>query len=391
MESRTAPSRGADESAASGLFALLVGIAAVVGVGGWMLRAPPPPAEEPQRPPFVVPVSIVAVELGDVVEQVELVGDVLAPERARVAFERPGRLRELAIRLGQVVRSGDVLARLDDEVMEQQVRASAAALDQARAMSDLAQRDVKRLKELRDVGVAAAVLDRAESVARNEGARVRQLEADLALEQARLAQGVLTAPFDAQVTARPAALGDYVAAGDLCCELLPLDEREIVLELPAALVGALAPGAPLLLTSDALPGLRVATKLASLLPATDPRGRTFRAVAWVGVKEDPDRKLQPGMFVRARVERRAARQARVVPVDALLERPDAVLLVRYDRGADGKPGSGVLVPVAILARDADRAAIAPLAEARLEAGDSIVLTGKENVYPGALVQAVDGP
>lgn len=391
MNAALAPKQGSDPTPSSdvtlsGAFAVVLGLAALVGVGWWLTRPPPPPPTEAPRHPFVVPVTTVPVALGDVVEAVLLVGDVLAPERARVAFERPGRLVDLPIRLGQIVKRGDLLARLDDAVVAQEVRAAEAALEQAKTMAELAQRDVKRLRELRDVDVSAAALDRAEAGERNEAARVAQLEADLALQQARRAQGVLSAPFDAQVTARAVALGDYVAAGDLCCELLPLLEREVVLELPAALVGAVAPGAPVELRSDALPGRVVAGKLASLLPSADARGRTFRAVIWIDAANDPERLLQPGLFVRATLERRAARQARVVPVDALIDGPQGTVVVRFDPGSAGKPGGATFVPVTVLARDAERVAVAPVDAAALDVGAAVVLTGKENVYPGALVQ-----
>lgn len=378
------------DATASGLFAVLLGLAAIGGVGWWLTRPPALPAPPPPRPPFVVPVTTVALVRGDVVEYAELVGDVLAPERARVAFERAGRLAELPIALGQVVRHGDLLARLDDTVMAQEVRAAEAALEQARTMAELAERDVKRLRDLRDVDVSAATLDRIEASARNEAARVRQLEADLSLQQARLAQGRLTAPFDAQVTSRPTAPGDFVAAGDLCCELLPLVQREVVLELPAALVGEVRAGAPVELSSDAHPGHVLAAPLTALLPSADPRGRTFRAIVRVD-SGDADRDwLQPGLYVRARIERRAARGAFVVPVDTLIERPDATLLVRFDPGPPGQPGGATFVPVTVAARDGRQAAVAPVDPAALGDGAPIVLIGKENVRPGALVLATGG-
>jgi RND family efflux transporter MFP subunit len=378
------------DATASGVFAVLLGIASIVGVGWWLTRAPAPPPPPPAHPPFVVPVTTVPLARGDVVEFAELVGDVLAPERARVAFERAGRLAELPIVLGQVVRRGDLLARLDDEVMAHEVRAAEAALEQARTMAALAERDVARLRDLRDVDVSAAALDRAEAGARNEAAKVRQLEADLALQQARRRQGRLTAPFDAQVTSRPTAPGDYVAAGDLCCELLPLLQREVVLELPAALVGEVRVGASAEIHSDAHPERQLTAPLAALLPAVDPRGRTFRAIVRAEVGAAELDWLQPGLYVRARIERRAARGALVVPVDALLERRDGMQVVRFDPGETGKPGGAAFVPVTVQARDARHAAIAPAGSERLDEGAAIVLIGKENVRPGALVQAVGG-
>ncbi len=77
-----------------------------------------------------------------------------------------------------------------------------------------------------------------------------------------------------------------------------------------------------------------------------------------------------------------------MPVDALVARSDATLLVRFDPGAGGAPGGATFVAVAVLARDARFAAIEPLAGQSLDDGAAIVLIGKENVTPGAQVMAV---
>lgn len=371
-------------SPAGGIASLFAGIAVVLFVGWWMLReqeTPAPPVHDFQ---FRVPVTTVPVAQGDVTEWIELVGDVAAPERAELAFERAGRLRELPIRLGDEVRAGDVLARLDDAVMEEEVRATVAALAQARTMAELAERDAVRARELGD-DVSRAALDRAESVARNEAARVTQVEADLALKRAELAQGTLRAPFDAIVTSRPLAVGDYVAAGDVCCALLSLDRREVLLEIPASVIGTVAPGASVELTSDELPGLRIVAPLAAILPSPTPRARTFTGVVRVAADADPQRRLQPGLFVRGRLALREARAARVVPVDTLREGVAGNEVARVVEGADGKPATAALVPVEVLARDALRAAVVARAGATLEVGDPVVLIGKENVWPGGPV------
>ena len=132
------------------------------------------------------------------------------------------------------------------------------------------------------------------------------MEAALALQRARLAQGELLAPFAAIVTARAVALGDYVAAGDVCCELLSLELREIVLEIPSTIVGSLRASASVTLSSDALPGFKLTAPLAAVLPSGDARARTFRGVVRVSAADDPERRLEPGLFVRAHVTLREA-------------------------------------------------------------------------------------
>ena len=365
--------------AVSGALSLLVGLAAVVGVTLWMLREPPVPAPPGGPPPFMVPVTVVHPAVGDVSERVELVGDVQAPDRAELAFERAGRIRELSVRLGDQVQAGDVLARLDDRVMEEEVRAREAALAQAREAAALAQREAERLQKMEGQVASVSQIDRAQSEAQVEAARVVQLEADLALARTRLEQGVLSAPYDAVVIARSVALGSYVDSGAACLELLSLEQREILLELPPRVVASLRPGTLVTLTSDEFPDFELQAPLDSVLPSKEARARVFTGVVRLEPDDDPERRLRPGMFVRASVELRAARGVLTVPVDCLIE--DAgethVFVV-----LPGEPPTAGLVPIRVLARDEESAAVEALDQDELSTADAVVLVGKENVVPG---------
>src|SRR5262249_10919549 len=137
--------------------------------------------------------------------------------------------------------------------------------------------------------------------------------------KARLAQGVLHAPFDALIAERPVSVGTYVASGDLCFELLALEHREVLLDVPPQVAAAARPGASVALRSDALPGFELESTRLSMLPSPQARARTFTGVVRLEPRDDPERRLQPGMFVRAILELRAARGALVVPIDAVLE------------------------------------------------------------------------
>lgn len=363
---------------ASGTLALVVGLASVAGVSLWMFRDPAPAAPPGAPPPFRIPVTVVHPEVGNVTERVAVTGEVRAPDRAQIAFERAGRLLELNARLGDRVEAGAVLARLDDRVMEHQVKASEATLSQGREMAALATRDADRLEKLEGVASDADV-DRARAVERNEAARVVQLEADLALERTRLQQGVLLAPYDAIVTARPVSLGSYVEAGEACYELLSLEQREILLELPPRVAMQLQPGSTVTVESDELPGVALECALTTVLPATDPRARVFTGVVRIGPGDDPGQRLVPGLFVRASANLRSVERALTVPVDCVAEDGGGARIVVV---RPGETPTAAFVAVRVLARDAERAAIEPLGDVRLGPADSVVLVGKENAAPG---------
>jgi membrane fusion protein (multidrug efflux system) len=116
-----------------------------------------------------------------------------------------------------------------------------------------------------------------------------------------------------------------------------------------------------------------------VLPSQEEHARVFTGVVRLGADDDPERRLQPGMFVRASVELRAARGALTVPVDSLIEGPDGfhVFVV-----LPGEPPTAGIVPVRVLARDERRAAVEVAGDVPLAIGDAVVLVGKENLAPG---------
>jgi hypothetical protein len=71
-----------------------------------------------------------------------------------------------------------------------------------------------------------------------------------------------------------------------------------------------------------------------------------------------------------------------VPRDALMESPQGASLMVADPGEGGGPPLARLVPIAVLARDGARAAVRPL-DGELAAGIAVLVTGNDNVFPGA--------
>ncbi len=109
--------------------------------------------------------------------------------------------------------------------------------------------------------------------------------------------------------------------------------------------------------------------------------------------ENPNAVLLPGLFVRARLTLREVRDQPVVPINALVEssRGFAVYAVAQPEQVEAESGAGQapaaptakLVPVRVLARNASQAAVAPFEPGALLAGAQVVVTGVQNIYPGA--------
>ncbi|MEO0652856.1 MAG: biotin/lipoyl-binding protein, partial [Planctomycetota bacterium] len=155
----------------SGPLALVLGVSAMVAAFLWLRREPAPEPAGPGRPPFVLPVTLGEVERGTLRPRVELVGDVQAARRARLAFETGGWIRSVAVEDGATVEAGDELARLDGAELRVRV-------EEARAALLLARRELEKL----EAGERSEVIGRLR-------ADVKTAEADLQLAELDLQRG----------------------------------------------------------------------------------------------------------------------------------------------------------------------------------------------------------
>lgn len=148
--------------------------------------APPPPVEH-------------VIRAGQARER-RIFSAVLEPERlARVPAEVAGVVREVAVEPGQAVRTGQVLARLDD------TRAR-LAWEAARARAEETRRLLVEAERLRASRVVAeSALEAARAEARLQAALLAEAE-DL------VSRHVVRAPFDGFVNARLVEVGEAVAA-----------------------------------------------------------------------------------------------------------------------------------------------------------------------------------
>lgn len=338
-----------------------------------------PPAAGGDSGGFTFPVTFVPLTVGEVAETVTLVGDAESLHRARLAFERAGRVIAVERDAGDRVRRGDTLATLDDAVVRAELAAARAAARAAIADAVYAREEAARAQGLGDT-IAQSERDRWDAQAQINGARAAQAEAEVMRLEAVAAQCALTAPFDGVLLERLVTVGSHVQAGDAAFELVDADRLEVRLELPAALAGGVEIGSIVRLRVEG--GGELEAPLAAVLPSADPGTRTFRAL----LRPDPAAAaaagMKPGSFVRSSLVVRSASGALLVPRDALLESAQGAAIMVADAGGDGGPPLARLVPVAVLARDAGRAAIRPL-DGELALELPVLVTGADNVFPGA--------
>ena len=262
--------------------------------------------DAPPRP------ATVPVTRGSVVADVRAEGSVLSADSSSVSFTTDGVVATVEARVGAVVRTGDVLAGLDDGTTRPRVAAATAAVT-----ADERAREAAGRVPVPDP-VAIARLDASLAASR----------AALAEATAALDAGVLRAPQDGTVTAVGARPGDRVGAGSPpAVEIADLDALVVRVPVAPADVAAIIPG-------------RTATVAVADAPAE--RGRVVDVAPTPG----PDGRYVVVVSAPLPVEARIGIAARAVIV---LARRDGVLVVpptALRPAAPGAPAGSATVLVA---------------------------------------------
>lgn len=272
---------------------------------------------QPAAVPAKVPVPVLVVGQAAGAAGVELDGRLEALRQATLGAQVAGNVVQLAVKAGDRVAAGQLIARIDERDVQAGLVRSEAALAQAGAEQRQAALETERQRALRAQGfVSQAAVDQAQT--RLEAAQAGLAQARAARGQAALARGfaAITAPFAGVVQATHVEVGDLAGSGRPIATLLAPGELR-------ASVPVSASRAPLLRQATrvevGLPDGRWIEPLRRTeLPVTDAVSQTVEwrldlpPAALVG--------LLPGQSVRVRFSGAAGAARPVVPEAAVLRR-----------------------------------------------------------------------
>lgn len=385
-----------------GLTAALVAVAVIL----YLMPDDPAPGGRDRADPGIA-VEAGAVERRDLADIRRLDGQLEALAQYDVAPKVGGQIRSIAVRMGDTVARGEVIARLDREEVEQEVAEAEAALEVARAeLAETraalasARRDLARTRELREREIAsAAELEAAEAqVAAEESreqlaeARIAQRRASLSAARVRLSFTEIRAEWgeggdERVVGERYVDPGATVSANEPIVSLLDLSELRAVTHVTEREYGVLERGQEAALQVAAYPGATFTAEIRRLAPLFRPTTRQARVELTV---PNPEGLLRPGMFARLSVEVDRLEDVATVPAEAVVRRDDQHVVFRIDEEAADDGGSVAYarqVPVRLRLREGGRAAVEPVdPEAAL--GERVVTVGQHRIGEEAEVTVV---
>jgi RND family efflux transporter MFP subunit len=345
------------------------------------VQAPPPP--EAAR------VEVAAAETRPVLNQgFEANSTLEAPEDVTLVPKVAGRLLEVKVRIGQAVRKGQVLAVLDRRdqdaqvgALSAQVEVNRAGAEQAKAELDSALRERDRYARLLKEGYATKQeLDSRETAYQSALAAYSRARASISQAQASLqAQSVNRSEFTLTAPIGGVVLDDFsLTPGTLLSTATPVvrianvDRVKAVLQVPEVQASGIAAGMKALITAESLGPDAVEGKVSLVRPYVDPSTRTVQ----IEVSADNRAlgyRLKPGMFARVFLVEKSARDALVIPADAVRE--GKVFVVRGGKAVQVSVQTGLVLPDVVQVTSG------------VSSGDLVVVSGGSALKDGDPVQA----
>ena len=342
-----------------------------------LLLTPAIAAEPPAAADRSVAVRIAVAHPVPHSETLSLTGEVGARTSSRLSFRLSGRIAERFVDIGDHVRKGDLLARLDPSQQQADVANAEAALAAAEAGARQASSAFDRQKTLLDKGFTTqSAFDAATRAVRTTTGTIESAKAALDIARANLGYTELRADADGIVTARTADAGEIAAAARPVFIVAVDGPRDAVFDVYEQIFLSVTTLPDVTVSLVKAPSITVPGKVREISPTVETRTGTVRVKVDIGT---PPAAMSLGAPVTGHIPGREIR-AVLLPARALAEQDGAPAVWVID-----KDGAGAdLRPIGIAAYTTDTLVV----ESGLSEGDRVVVDGGKLLRPGAAVEIV---
>ncbi|MET0406654.1 MAG: efflux RND transporter periplasmic adaptor subunit [Cystobacter sp.] len=325
-----------------------MGLVLIAAAGAWFFwpRPKDPTAGFEQAP----------VQRRSVEARVSATGTLSALVTVQVGSQVSGRIQEILVDFNSSVKKGQVIARIDPQLLQAALERSKANLMSARAGVQRARVEANNAKLQADRArtlraqqfIAQADLDTAEATAQSAQAQVTSAEAALAQAQAaqneaevNVRYATIVSPTDGIVISRSVDVGQTVAASLQAPTLFTIAEDLRKMQVDTSVsesdVGRLQDGMPTTFTVDAWPGLTFDGVIRQIRNAAQTVQNVVTYDAVIDVK-NPEMKLKPGMTANVNIVTARAENVLTVPNAALRFRPPSFAQGGGPRSQGGQGG-----------------------------------------------------
>ncbi len=271
----------------------------------------------------------VTVQYREVPEVYSVEGVVEATRQSTVSAQINGRVKEILFDVGDTLKKGQVILRIDERETEQALAGSQAQVMQARAALNNARANYERARQLfAQKFISQSALDKAQADYQIAQAQASASEAGASRSRIEHGYTSVVAPYSGLVAARLVEVGEMVTVGKPLMTGYDPTEMRVIVSVPQSELASIGKKPQV---SVELPSLNRRAEAASVTvqPVADPRTHTTQVRIGLSPKEAG---VYPGMFVRAHFTVGQAKKL-LVPASAVLHRGEVVAVyVMDDKG-----------------------------------------------------------
>ena len=373
------------------LVTLVLFISAIAASSAWFILKKPSGLGQTQTttgpsggkggPPIInVSTQIVSAESIDVT--IDANGTVSSLNNVEIRPQVTSPIRQVHIKEGQFVTAGQVLFTLDDRADQANFeKLRAQVVKDQTALEDL-QRQLKRNQELVEKNfVSQSVVDNLTAQVATQKAAILASEAAIQSGSVALSYNVIRSPIAGRAGSINVFAGSLAQPNSLLVSITQLDPIAITFNVPERYLPALIEGVKNTAKNN---GLAVSTNYADSSKnltgylsfvdnAVDPQLGSIKAKATFSNKQGT---LWPGQYISVRLPVTHYDNVPVIPMAAIITSPEAQVVYVIDAEQMAKPRK-----VKILGEVDDKAVVSGL-----QAGEKIVIDGKQNLKPGSKVK-----
>ena len=360
------------------IIVIVSGIAAIYAAVKDTLDDQVASVSEPKSATSNHPVLTVALTTPQLAEWPQIIvanGNIIAWQEAVIGAEISGHpLTEVRVNVGDVVKKGQLLAKVASNMVAVELEQSKAMVVETEAMLVEARLNGDRARQVESSGVMSSQqINQYFTAEKTVLARLNAAKAKLQADELRLAQTRIVAPDNGVISARTATVGSPTQPGQELFRLIRGNRLEWRAEITAAELGRIKPNMRASLISPN--GTRIQGKVRTIAPTVDIQTRN--AIVYVDLP--PNNAVRAGMFARGEFEIGTV-TALTLPQSAVLMRDGFSYVYRVDSN-----NRVVQLKVSLGRRVGDRIEITN----GLDAKTRVITSGAGFLTDGDVVRVVD--
>jgi len=269
-----------------------------------------------QQTELVRPVRTQLIELAQNNFALDLAGEVQARYVSSLGFQVPGKLIKRFVDVGQKVREGQLLAKIDGRDYELQLEQAQAKLNVTQANYMRAKADLDRFETLRTDNLISPSQHEAQlNATKVAEAQVQEAQSAVNIARNRMQYTELHADSSGVVTQIYGEVGQVLAAGQRLIEVARPKFKEVSVEVPESLIQGIQENDKVAISVWALPNKSFVGHVREIAPKADNVTRTY--VTKVTIDDQTD-VIQLGMSARVNFEKSTGGHVAQIPPTAIL-------------------------------------------------------------------------